>query len=172
MKKFFTTRFITYASLIAALYTALTLIAVIIPGIGTISFGPIQIRFSEALTILPAFTPAAIPGLFIGCLISNIVGVSLGLGAGILDIVFGSLATLLAAYLSYLLRSKKWLVPLPPVVINAVVIGAILSYVLELPLFGTILSVGAGQVGACYILGMILYFILDKNRSSIFKNPI
>jgi uncharacterized membrane protein len=172
MKKNITTRFITYAALIAALYTALTLIAVLIPGVGTISFGPVQIRFSEALTVLPAFTPAAIPGLFIGCLISNIVGVSMGLGAGVLDIVFGSLATLLSAYLSYLLRGKKWLVPLPPVVINAVVIGAILSFVLELPLAGTILSVGAGQVGACYVLGMALYYILDKNRNSIFKNPI
>lgn len=170
MKKLFTTRFLTYAALIAALYTVLTLLAVIIPGVGTISFGPIQIRFSEALTILPAFTPAAIPGLFIGCLISNIVGVSMGLGAGLLDIIFGSLATLLAAYLSYLLRNKKWLVPLPPVLINAVVIGAILSYVLELPLFATMLSVGAGQVGACYVLGMILYYVLDKNRNIVFKN--
>ena len=170
MKKLFTTRFITYAALIAALYTVLTLLAVIIPGVGTISFGPIQIRFSEALTILPAFTPAAIPGLFIGCLLSNIVGVSMGLGAGLLDIIFGSLATLMAAYLSYLLRNKKWLVPLPPVIINAVVIGAILSYVLELPLFATMLSVGAGQVGACYVLGMILFYVLDKNRNIVFKN--
>jgi uncharacterized membrane protein len=170
MKKIFTTRFITYAALIAALYTVLTLLAVIFPGVGTISYGPVQIRFSEALTILPAFTPAAIPGLFLGCLISNIVGVSMGLGAGLLDIIFGSLATLLAAYLSYLLRNKKWLVPLPPVIINAVVIGAILSYVLEIPLFATMLSVGLGQIGACYVLGMILYYVLDKNRNHIFKN--
>ena len=77
---------------------------------------------------------------------------------------------MLAAYLSYLLRNKKWLVPLPPVIINAVVIGAILSYVLEIPLFATMLSVGLGQIGACYVLGMILYYVLDKNRNHIFKN--
>ena len=170
MKKIFTTKFITYSALIAALYTALTLFAILIPGAGTISFGPIQIRFSEALTILPAFTPAAIPGLFIGCLISNVVGVSMGLGAGVLDIIFGSLATLLAAYLSYLLRNKKWLVPLPPVLINAVIIGALLSYIYELPLIGTMFWVGVGQIGACYVLGIPLYFLLNKHKNTIFKN--
>ncbi len=168
MKKIFTPRFITTSALIAALYTALTLFAIITP-FGYLSFGPVQIRFSEALTILPAFTPAAIPGLFVGCFISNAVGVSLGYGAGLLDVIFGPLATLLAAYLSYLLRNKKWLVPLPPVLINALVIGAILSYVINLPLFGTMMWVGVGQVGACYVLGMILYFVLDKNRNTIFK---
>lgn len=169
MKKYFSPKFITYAALIAALYTALTLFAVLTP-FGYISFGPTQIRFAEALTILPAFTPAAIPGLFIGCLIANIVGVSMGLGAGILDIIFGSLATLTAAYLSYLLRHKKWLVPLPPVLINAVVIGILLNQVFGLPLYASILSIGLGQIGACYVLGMPLYFMLDKNRNYIFKN--
>ena len=168
MKKFLTARFITTAGIIAALYTVLTLLAVIL-GIGTFSFGPIQLRISEALTILPAFTPAAIPGLFLGCLISNIVG-AFGFGTGLLDIIFGSLATLLAAYLSYLLRNKKWLVPLPPVIINAVVVGFILNITLNFPLAESMLSVGAGQVGACYVLGMILYYVLDKNRNIVFKN--
>ncbi len=169
MKKYFTPRFMTYAALIAALYTALTLLAILIPGAGTISYGPVQIRISEALTILPAFTTAAIPGLFVGCLIANIVGVSMGFGAGLLDIIFGPLATLLAAFLSYLLRKKKWLVPLPPVIVNAVVVGAILSFVYDIPLFTIMLWVGVGQIGACYVLGMPLYFVLDKNRNTIFK---
>lgn len=168
MEKKLTPRFITHAAVIAALYTTLTLLAVLTP-FGAISFGPTQIRFSEALTILPAFTTAAIPGLFIGCLISNIVGTALGLSAGILDIVFGSLASLLAAYLSYRLRKYKWLVPLPPVVINALVIGLILYQVFNFPLVPTILSIGLGQVGACYIMGMPLYFVLDKSRNYIFK---
>jgi uncharacterized membrane protein len=163
-----TPRFITHAAIIAALYTVLTLLAVITP-FGAISFGPTQIRFSEVLTILPAFTPAAIPGLFVGCLISNLVGTALGLSAGILDIVFGSLASLIAAYLSYKLRKRKWLVPLPPVIVNALVIGFILYQVFNLPLLPTILSIGLGQIGACYVLGMPLYFILDKNRNYIFK---
>ncbi len=169
MLKYLTPKFITYAALIAALYTALTLFAVLTP-FGYISFGPAQIRFAEALTILPAFTPAAIPGLFIGCLISNIAGVSLGLGAGLLDIIFGSLATLLAAIISYKLRDRKWLVPLPPVLINAVVIGYLLNLAFGLPLFAAMLSIGLGQIGACYVIGMPLYFILDKNRNNIFKN--
>jgi uncharacterized membrane protein len=168
MNKKLTPRFITQAAVIAALYTVMTLLAVLTP-FGAISFGATQIRISEALTILPAFTPAAIPGLFIGCLISNIVGTALGVSVGILDIVFGSLASLIAAYLSYLLRNKKWLVPLPPVVINAVVIGLILYQALNLPLLPTMLSIGIGQIGACYVLGMPLYFILDKNRNYIFK---
>ena len=171
MKKYLTPRFITTASLIAALYTALTLFAILTP-FGYLSFGPMQVRFSEAMTVLPAFTPAAIPGLFIGCLLSNIVGVTMGFGAGLLDIVFGSLATLSAAFLSYLLRRNKWLVPLPPVLINAAVVGALLSYVYELPLLATMMWVGLGQVGACYVLGMPLYFILDKNRNTIFKNQV
>ncbi|MCK5128462.1 MAG: QueT transporter family protein [Clostridiales bacterium] len=169
MKKYLTTKFITYSAIIAALYTVLTLLPMLF-GVGIISFGAIQIRVSEALTILPAFTPAAIPGLFIGCLISNTIGVMFGLGAGLLDVIFGSLATLTAAYLSYLLRNKKWLVPLPPVLINAVVVGFLLNYVLGWPLLATMLWVGLGQVGACYVIGMPLYFVLDKNRRNIFKN--
>ena len=168
MKKSFTARYITTAGIIAALYTVLTLLAVVF-GIGSFSFGPVQLRISEALTILPAFTPAAIPGLFLGCLISNVVG-AFGFGTGLLDIVFGSLATLLAAYLSYLLRNKKWLIALPPVLINAVVVGFILNITLNFPLVESMLSVGLGQIGACYVLGMILYYVLDKNRNHIFKN--
>ena len=92
-------------------------------------YGMLQVRISEALTILPAFTSAAIPGLFIGCLISNIVG-----GNGIYDIIFGSLATLIAAVLSFKMP-KSYLVPLPPVIINAVVVGIILYYVLNVPIY-------------------------------------
>ncbi|MDK2934486.1 MAG: hypothetical protein PWP27_2296 [Clostridiales bacterium] len=111
------TKFLVQAALIAAIYAVLTI------SLAPFSYGIMQVRISEALTVLPFFTPAAIPGLFIGCLIANIYG-----GLGIIDIVFGSLATLIAAVLSYLLRKQKFLVPIPPIIVNAVVVGIILYY--------------------------------------------
>lgn len=160
-----TTRYITQAALIASIYTAISLT----PGISAISFGPMQIRIAEALTVLPAVFPAAIPGLFVGCLITNTIGVTMGLGAGILDVIFGSLATLSAAWLSYLLRKKTYLVPLPPVLINAVVVGMLLHFVIGFPLVETMLWVGAGQIAACYVLGipLLLWF---KKRKNIITN--
>ena len=157
------TKFIVQAGIIAALYSALVIAGTFTP-IGFINFGPVQLRISEALTILPYFTPAAIPGLFVGCLVSNLAGTAVGVMLP--DIIFGSLATLAAAYISWLLRKKKWLVPLPPVLINAVVVGLLLTYVygINAPLIINMLTVGAGQTIACYGLGMILLFTLDKRR--------
>lgn len=151
------TKYITQAALIAAAYTALTLL------LAPISYGAVQVRISEALTVLPAIFPSAIPGLFVGCLLANTLGPS----AGILDIVFGSLATLLAAFLSYLLRNKTWLVPLPPVVINGLVIGWLLHYAYGLPLVETMLYVAAGQFAACYILGTPLLLWFKKRKDVI-----
>jgi uncharacterized membrane protein len=151
-------RFIVEASVIAGLYAALTIL------FAPISYGMLQIRISEALTILPAFTPAAIPGLFIGCLISNIIG-----GNGIYDIIFGSLATLTAATLSYKMP-KSYLVPLPPVIINAVVVGIILFYVLNVPMYMAMLWVAVGQIIACYGLGYPLMRQLNKYKHKIFGN--
>ncbi len=142
----------TRAAMIGAIYVVLTLI------FAPISYGMIQVRISEALMVLPYFTPAAIPGLFVGCLIANIFG-----GLGMTDIVFGSLATLVSAYLVSKI-DNKYLVPLPPILINAVVIGFILHYVLALPLYMTMLWVGAGQVVACYGLGLPLLLYLEKRR--------
>lgn len=95
------------AALIAAMYVVLTWLA----NIFGLANGAIQVRFSEALTILPYFTPAAIPGLFVGCVISNTIT-----GAAVWDILFGSLATLIGAFFTYKLRHiSKWLAPLPPI---------------------------------------------------------
>ena len=154
------TRYITQAALIAAIYTALSL------ALAPFSFGPIQIRVAEALTVLPALFPSAIPGLFIGCILTNTIGTMLGLSGGIIDIVFGSLATLVAAWLTYKLRKQTYLVPMPPVVINAVVVGAILYYAFNLPLVLTMLQVGAGQLIACYALGLPLLFFVKKMKNS------
>ena len=94
-------RFITLAAIIAALYVVLTLVSAAFG----LSSGVIQVRISESLCILAFFTPAAIPGMTIGCLVSNLVT-----GANVLDVVFGTLATLLGVYGGYLLRKKKWLI--------------------------------------------------------------
>lgn len=146
------TLYLVQAALIAAIYAVLTY------ALAPISYGPVQFRISEALTVLPAVFPAAVPGLFVGCLVSNIVG-----GLGIWDIVIGSLATLIAAYLTSKLRSK-WLVPAPPVFVNAIVIGIMLAYVLKLPYLATIGSVGFGELVVCYVLGIPLYLLFQKNK--------
>jgi uncharacterized membrane protein len=167
MKKI-STRYLVQSALIAALYCVLVIFATLTP-YGALNFGPVQMRISEALTVLPYFTPAAIPGLFVGCLLSNIVGVATGVSFGAIDIVLGSLATLAAAFASYGLRRYKWLVALPPVVINAVVIGLELSFFLpEAPWWVYVLSVGAGQLLACYGLGTALLLLLEK-RKGIFR---
>ena len=111
--------FIVHAALIAALYVVLTLLA---NTLGLANYA-VQIRFSEALTILPFFTPAAIPGLCIGCLLANIIT-----GCALPDIIFGTVATLLGAVFTYMLRRYKWLAPLPPIVANTLIVPFILLY--------------------------------------------
>ena len=153
--------FLTQAAMIAAIYVILTEI------FAPISFSVGQVRIAEALTILPAFTPAAIPGLFIGCLIGNLLG-----GAVLLDIVFGSVATLIGAYFTYLLRNQnKYLAPLPPILSNAIIIPLILRYAYGFPdaIPFMVLMVGIGEVISCGVLGMILYSSLAKHKNKIFK---
>ena len=137
-------------AMLAAVYAALTV------SLAPISYGALQFRVAEALTVLPWLYPEAVPGLFVGCLIANLFG-----GNGALDVVFGSLATLAAAMLSRRMK-PVWLAPLPPVLINAFVIGAVLSYVLGLPFLLTAAEVGLGQVGACYGLGMPLLLLIKR----------
>lgn len=155
-------RFMTQAAMIAAIYVVLT---VFISAFNLAS-GAIQIRISEALTILPAFTPAAIPGLFLGCLISNLIT-----GAMLPDIIFGSLATLLGALGSYFVRKWKWAVPVPPILSNTLIIPLVLAYAYHIP--GGVpyfmLTVGVGEVISCGMLGMLLYNVLCKYRNVIFK---
>ena len=150
------------AALIAALYVILTYVS---SALG-IASGVIQLRLSEALTILPYFTPAAIPGLFVGCLLANWLT-----GSMLWDIVFGSLATLLGAVVTYLLRRYKWLAPVPPIVSNTIVVPLILKFVYELE--GTIpffmLTTGIGEVLSCGVLGMLLLFALNKHRKVLFE---
>jgi uncharacterized membrane protein len=158
--------------MIAAIYAVLTLLAAAV----NLAYGPIQFRFSEALTILPIFTPAAIPGLTLGCLISNIWS-----GYGVADMVFGTLATLLAAIVTRTLRNIRfgnipWLAPLPPVLFNAVIVGAQIAVLSPggfnwAGFLSAALSVGIGELVVCYALGLPLAAALEKSGVSrkIFK---
>lgn len=159
MKK---TKYLTQAAMIAAIYV------VLVEAFKPFAHGVMQVRIAEAMTILPYFTSAAVPGLTIGVLISNIIG-----PYGTLDMVFGTLASFIAAYLSYKMP-KKLLVPLPPVLVNAVIIGLMLYYILlgtvdEMALLPIMGWVGLGQAIACYGLGYPLMKILEKYDEKIFK---
>ena len=156
------TLFITEAAVIAAIYTALVMI------FQFSSFGPVQFRIAEALTILPYFTPAAIPGLTIGCFLSAV----LTPGVHILDMVFGSLATLIAAILSYRLRRNKYLVPIPPILVNAIILPWIFKFAYgdAQPVPVMMLSVGVSQLLAAGVLGMVLLLALDKVKHVVFRN--
>jgi len=148
-----------YAAVIAAVYAALTIV------LSPISYGAVQVRVSEALCILPIFTPAAIPGLAIGCLISNIMS-----PYGIVDVIFGTVATFIGAYGTYVLRSSKRLAPLPPIIANGALIGFAMYYVYNvgMPLWACILWVSVGEFVACYALGYPLSLYLKK-YDKIFK---
>ena len=152
--------FMTQAAMIAAIYVVLTYV------FAPFSFGEVQVRISEALTILPVFTPAAIPGLFLGCIISNTLT-----GCMLLDIIFGSIATLIGAAGTWLLRNKaKWLAPLPPIIANTIIVPFVLAYVYhaEGAIYYFMLTVGIGEIISCGVLGMLLRTVLQKYRGQIF----
>ncbi len=154
---------ITLAAMVAALYVVLTFAS---NAFGLAS-GVIQVRISEALTILPYFTPAAIPGLVIGCLLSNWLT-----GCVLPDIIFGTLATLLGALGSYALRKHKFLVPIPPILSNMIIVPWVLRFAYDVPdsIPFMMATVGAGELISCGILGIGLLFALNPFRSSIFKD--
>ena len=170
MKKEIT--YIVHAAVIAALYVVLTMLA---NSLGLANYA-VQVRFSESLTILPFFTPAAIPGLFIGCLLSNILT-----GCMPLDVLFGSLATLLGAMGTYYLcgrakassqtgSSKVWLAPLSPILSNTLIVPFVLAYVYKfegsIPYF--MATVALGEIISCGMLGIILLKSLQKYRKYLF----
>lgn len=152
--------FMAQAAMIAAIYVVVTLLG------ASFAYGQVQVRLSEALTILPVFTPAAIPGVFLGCLISNILG-----GCILPDIIFGSLATLIGAVFTWMLRNKsKYLAPLPPIIANVIVVPFVLryGYMVPLPIPFMMLTVGIGEVISCGVLGLILYTALNRYRGILF----
>lgn len=150
-------KFLTHAAIIAALYVLLTLLARIFG----LDSGVIQMRFSEALCILTAFTPAAVPGLFVGCILSNVI-----VGGALWDVVFGSIATLIGAALGYKLQKTPYLVPLPTVLSNALIIPLVLMkvYSAEESFFFLFATVGIGEIISAYVIGMIFYSALRKTK--------
>ena len=154
------TRFLARAGIIAALYAATTIF------LAPISYGAVQCRVSEALTLLPMLTPAAVPGLVLGCLIANL------LGSGVwYDVIFGSLTTLAAALLTRRLKDRPFLASLPPVLLNGLVVGGVVYFAYEYTpgapvsaaqLLLTMGSVALGEAVACCVLGVILMKALKK----------
>ena len=154
------TKNLTLAAIIAALYVLLTYLAMLC---GLDKYA-VQLRFSEALTILPVFAPAAIPGLFVGCLLANILT-----GCAVWDIVFGSLATLIGAAGTYLLRRHRVLAVLPPIFANVIIVPLVLRYAYGTPdaLPYLMLTVGLGELVSCGVLGLLLGRLLDRYRSAL-----
>ncbi|MGD9640921.1 MAG: QueT transporter family protein [Synergistaceae bacterium] len=152
-------RKIAVSGMIAALYAALTV------ALSPLSFGPVQFRVAEALTLLPFFMPEAIPGLFIGCFLSNFAG-----GFGLIDIVIGSAATLAAAWLTYKMPNI-WLAAVPPVVINAIAVGIYLGLITETPVIFSIIYIGISQAVICFGIGIPLCMLL-ASRTDIFDKDI
>ena len=156
-KKLLTTRSLCLSAMIAALYAALTLL------LAPISYGAIQCRISEAMTLLPILLPQAIPGLVIGYLVANLLS-----PVAIWDVIFGTLATLIAALGTYRLRQKPLLAALCPVVANGVIVGVMLAVFYALPLWMTMLEVAVGEAVAV-ALGFILLAALRKVDLSRFQ---
>ena len=156
-----TVRSLTIGGLIAALYAALTIL------LAPVSYGPVQVRVSEALTVLPFLSPVAIPALYIGALLANIFG-----GFGPWDIFGGSFLTLIAAYLTHLTRKtgKSWLAPIPPIVVNAFGVSAYLQFLVKgfqpglKTYFYFVGSIGLGEIIACFGLGYPLLRVLLKKK--------
>ena len=162
MKNRAKTIFLCQGAIIAAIYVVLTYITHMFG----LDSGVIQIRVSEMLCVLPMFTTAAIPGLYIGCLLANLLT-----GAVWLDVIFGPIATLIGALGTYALRRWKWVAPLPPIAANTLMIPFVLSYGygMEQAIPFMMLTVGIGEILSIYLLGMIFYFSIRKRAKSIFE---
>ena len=160
-RKKFSVRDLAQGAIIAAIYALLTIF------LAPISSGLVQCRVAEAMSVLPYFTFSAVPGLFIGCLLANLLT-----GAPIYDVLFGSLATLIAAYLTYALRNRvpKYLAPMPSVVVNALVVGWLLTYVYQVGVSFWVAAgyVAIGQAIACFALGLPLMTLLERFRGKLF----
>ncbi|KPK99273.1 MAG: hypothetical protein AMJ90_09585 [candidate division Zixibacteria bacterium SM23_73_2] len=152
----FSTKYLARIGIIASFYTVITII------FAPLSYGPVQIRISEALTVLPFVAPSAILGLFFGCVVANVYG-----GLGLADVIGGSVCTILAAIFTYLLsRTKKpILAPLPPVIINALGVSLYLHLLFNLPYLLTVIYIAVGEFLACYVLGYpLLKLILTNDK--------
>ncbi len=156
------TIFVCQGAIIAAIYVVLTYVSHMFG----LDAGVIQVRLSEVLCVLPMFTVAAIPGLYLGCLLANLLT-----GAVWLDILIGPIATLIGAIGTYALRKYKWLAPIPPILSNALIVPFVLAYGygMEQAIPFMMLTVGIGEVVSVYVLGSLFAMALNKRRNQIFK---
>lgn len=152
-------RTLTKTAIISAVYCILTLV------LAPISYGIVQFRISEVLTVLPRFTKSSIWGLSIGCLLANYLGMSFMGSVGIIDVVFGTLATFLAAVCSYAFRKNKYLVALFPPVFNGIIVGTYLHFLVftNINILFCILSVAIGEAVVTYVMGIMLINFIEKN---------
>jgi uncharacterized membrane protein len=155
VQKNITTKKMARIGIIAGLYTAITFL------LSAISFGPVQVRASEALTLLPILYPEAVAGLFLGCLLSNILG-----PFGAVDIVFGSLTTLLAAFISYRFRENIVIACLSPILFNAFIVSLYLYLFFQIPYWPAVLTIGLGESISVLALGIPLIRLLKARQDS------
>lgn len=157
------TKYLTKASLIAAIYIILVVIQMLPFPIMNLTFGPIQLRIAEGLALLPLVETAAIPGLFVGCLISNLLLTPYA-GFGLIDIIGGSLITLIAAYLTSKMKSKTTGM-IPPVLLNGLIISIWVSYFTKIPYPLTVLGIGVGEFLSVAIFGNIILSVYKKTTN-------
>ena len=156
------TKYLTKASLIAGIYLVLTLIQI---PMGELAFGPIQLRIAEGLTLLPLVETAAIPGLFVGCLLANLVLAPYS-PFGLIDIFGGSLVTLIAAYLTSKM-SNKVMGALPPILLNGFIVSIWVSYFTRVPYWYTVVGISVGQIASVTIFGTLILSVYNKATKHI-----
>ena len=156
-------RYLTKASLIAAIYIVLVLLQVMPFPLASLTFGPIQLRLAEGLTLLPLVESAAVPGLFVGCLLANLLLAPYS-GFGLIDIIGGSLVTLVAAYLTSRMKSKLTAM-IPPVLLNGLIVSIWVSYFTKIPYVYTVLGIGGGELASVAIFGSLILYVYEKATS-------
>jgi len=158
------TKYLTKSGLIAAIYIILVLIQV---PMGDLAFGPIQLRFAEGLTLLPLVESAAVPGLFVGCLVSNLILASYS-SFGLIDILGGSLVTLVAAYLTSKMPNK-FTASLPPIILNGLIVSIWVSYFTNVSYWITVLGISGGEIASVAIFGTIMLSAYNKVKNHLEK---
>lgn len=156
-------RYLTKASLIAAIYIVLVLLQLLPVPLASLTFGPIQLRLAEGLTLLPLVESAAVPGLFVGCLLANLLLAPYS-GFGLIDIIGGSLVTLLAAYLTSKMKTK-FTAMLPPVILNGLIVSIWVSYFTKIPYVYTVLGIGGGELVSVVLFGSLILYVYEKATS-------
>ena len=156
-------RYLTKASLIAAIYIVLVLLQVMPFPLASLTFGPIQLRIAEGLALLPLVEAAAVPGVFIGCLLANLL-IAPYSGFGLIDIIGRSLVTLLAAYITSKMKNKITAI-LPPVILNGLIVSIWVSYFTKIPYLVTVLGIGGGELASVAIFGSIILYVYEKSTN-------